>query len=154
MTSQKRYFTVEEANQTLPLVRSIVRDVVENYRDLHERHERLQAVKQRNNASRGTMPAEYNEELEQMEEEIRRDAEKLQHFVDELQELGVELKDLTKGLVDFPHLLEGREVYLCWMLGEGELAHWHEKDSGFQGRQSLMAGTSPTPDAGSGPLSA
>lgn len=154
MTSRKRFFTVEEATQTLPLVRSIVRDVVEHYRDLHERHERLQAVKQRNNASRGTMPPEYNEELEQMEEEIRRDAEKLQHFVDELQELGVELKDLTRGLVDFPHLMDGREVYLCWMLGESDLAHWHEKDAGFQGRQSLMAGSSPSSEGGTGPLSA
>lgn len=143
MANLKKYFSVEEANHALPLVRSIVGDIVSFYSDLHERHDRLQAVKRRNSASRGSMPPEYNEELTQMEADLHRDAEKLQGYISELQALGVELKDLSKGLVDFPGLVEGREVCLCWMLGESEVAFWHELDAGFTGRQSLMAGTSP-----------
>lgn len=145
MASHKKYFTVEEANHALPLVRSIVSDIVSFYADLHARRERLDAVKRRNSGSRGSMPTEYNEELTQMENDLERDEEKLKGYIVELQSLGVELKDITKGLVDFPGLIDGREVCLCWMLGESEVAFWHEVDAGFVGRQSLMAGTSPSP---------
>ena len=143
MANLKKYFSVEEANHALPLVRSIVADIVSFHSDLRERHERLQSVKRRNSSLRGSMPAEFNEELTQMENDLHNDAGKLQGFIDELQALGVEVKDLGKGLVDFPGLIEGREVCLCWMLGESEVAFWHEVDAGFMGRQSLMAGTSP-----------
>ena len=143
MANLKKYFSVEEANHALPLVRSIVADIVSFHSDLRERHERLQSVKRRNSSLRGSMPTEFNEELTQMENDLHNDAGKLQGFIDELQALGVEVKDLGKGLVDFPGLIEGREVCLCWMLGESEVAFWHEVDAGFMGRQSLMAGTSP-----------
>jgi len=143
VASLKKYFTVEQANQALPLVRSIVSDIVALYGDLHARNDRLQAIKRRNGASRGSMPEDYNEELAQMEADLHRDAEKLQEYIGELQALGIELKDLPKGLVDFPGMIDGREVCLCWMLGESEVAFWHEVDAGFVGRQSLMAGTSP-----------
>ena len=143
MANLKKYFSVEEANHALPLVRSIVGDIVSFHTDLHARSDRLQAVKRRNSALRGSMPPEFNEELAQMEIDLDRDAEKLQGFIAELEALGVELKDLSKGLVDFPGLIDGREVCLCWMQGESEVAFWHEVNAGFMGRQSLMAGTSP-----------
>jgi len=47
------------------------------------------------------------------------------------------LKDYFTGLVDFPSRLDGREVYLCWRFGEDEIAHWHELDAGFAGRQKI-----------------
>jgi hypothetical protein len=143
VASLKKYFSVDEANHALPLVRSIVSDIVTFYADFKARQDRLQSVKRRNSEGRGSMPAEYNEELVEMEADLHRDAEKLQGYIDELQSLGVELKDFSKGLVDFPGLIDGREVCLCWMLGESEVAFWHEVDAGFVGRQSLMAGTSP-----------
>ena len=52
-------------------------------------------------------------------------------------ERGILLRDLDRGLVDFPSLREGREVYLCWVDGEDDIAHWHELDDGFPGRQPL-----------------
>jgi hypothetical protein len=55
----------------------------------------------------------------------------------ELQELGVVLRDLGRGLIDFPAILEGREVYLCWEAGEDEVSHWHHLDGGFAGRHPL-----------------
>ena len=54
-----------------------------------------------------------------------------------MKKLKVELKDPFIGLIDFPCLMDGREVYLCWRLGEPELAHWHELDSGFAGRKRI-----------------
>lgn len=154
MTGTKHYFTVEQANHALPLVRSIVADIVALYNDLNDRHERLQAVKRQNTIKRGTMPAEYVEELDQMEKDLQADAERLNQYISELQQLGVELKDVSKGLVDFPAMQDGREICLCWMHGEPELSYWHEIEAGFAGRQSLMAGSAPSSVDNEGPLSA
>jgi hypothetical protein len=55
----------------------------------------------------------------------------------ELQAAGIVLRDLERGLVDFPSLRDGREIYLCWELGEDRVAHWHELEAGFGGRQPL-----------------
>lgn len=139
----KKYFTVEEANQRLPLVRSIVSDIVAFYSDLHARHERLREVRQRHAGSTGRLPEEYLEETAQMESDLERDSERLRSYIEELAELGAELKDISKGLVDFPGMIDGREICLCWMLGEPEIAFWHETNAGFVGRQSLMANMSP-----------
>jgi hypothetical protein len=63
--------------------------------------------------------------------------EALRTGVEQLAEWDIELKDLQLGLVDFPAMLEGRTVYLCWQLGEPEVAFWHETSTGFAGRQPL-----------------
>ena len=54
-----------------------------------------------------------------------------------IQEIGCELKDIDSGLLDFPALREGREVYLCWRYGEDHIRFWHDLDAGFAGRQPL-----------------
>lgn len=64
----------------------------------------------------------------------------LMSFMDHAQEilsLGLEIKDFDKGLCDFPHLRDGRVVYLCWMKGEDDIDWWHDVDAGFAGRQPL-----------------
>jgi hypothetical protein len=55
----------------------------------------------------------------------------------ELREREVVLRDLERGLVDFPAIRDGREIYLCWEEGEEEIAFWHEPDTGFAGRKPL-----------------
>ena len=54
-----------------------------------------------------------------------------------LRELGLVLRDLDRGLVDFPALRNGREVYLCWEEGEEQIGYWHDLDTGYGGRQPL-----------------
>jgi hypothetical protein len=131
---RKKFYTPEEANATLPLVRRIVEDVVSLAQELRERHDRLQRL--------GTIPAmtaddPYAEELEQVEREFARGRERMEGYESELKELGIELKDYFMGLVDFPCWMDGREVYLCWRLGEAEITHWHEVHTGFAGRRKL-----------------
>jgi hypothetical protein len=58
----------------------------------------------------------------------------------ELREMEVVLRDLDRGLVDFPALRDGREIYLCWLEGEDEIAYWHDPDTGFAGREPLDDG--------------
>ncbi|MFN0056729.1 MAG: DUF2203 domain-containing protein [Planctomycetales bacterium] len=136
---KKKYYTIDEANHALPLVRAIASDIVRQYRDISERKERLDQV-QRSRGKRGRQARDvYGEELAQVEQDLEKDIETLQGYVDELDRLGVEVKDFSRGLVDFRSLMDGREVYLCWQLGEADVAHWHELDAGFSGRQSLLA---------------
>jgi hypothetical protein len=54
-----------------------------------------------------------------------------------MQEAGIVVRDIDRGLIDFPAILDGREVYLCWELGEDEVTHWHDLDAGYGGRQPL-----------------
>jgi hypothetical protein len=137
--NSKRFFTVEEANRRLPLVRAIIEDIVTLFHEVHDRKERLLRIRQ---TSRGGSQSEqnvYEEELDQIERDLEKDIQRLEAFVQELRDLGVELKDYANGLVDFPTIIDGREAYLCWKRGEEEIAYWHELDAGFQGRQSLLA---------------
>jgi len=61
----------------------------------------------------------------------------LQRALGELQAMEIVLRDLERGLVDFPALRDGREIYLCWEEGETEIGWWHDQDSGYAGRQPL-----------------
>jgi hypothetical protein len=63
--------------------------------------------------------------------------ERLQAHLAAVQALGIEVKDIERGLIDFRHQREGRDVYLCWMLGEQDIAWWHPVETGFAGRQPL-----------------
>lgn len=135
----KKYFTPAEANAMLPLVRSIIRDIVELARDLRERQDRLSRIKP---PERGVMLQAYEEEVALAQGDMGRDEEKMDQFFDELRRLGIELKDPLTGLIDFPAWMDDREVYLCWRLGEPDVAHWHELDAGFAGRRKLPAPTS------------
>jgi hypothetical protein len=138
-TAAKKYFTLAEANAMLPLVRAIVDDIVTLYNDVQERRDRLAKVRQAHGHRRDDDT--YDEEVQQIEDEIEKDYDRLNEFGDELRRLGVELKDPVSGLVDFLTQIDGREVYLCWKLGEGEIAFWHELNAGFSGRQSLLEGS-------------
>jgi hypothetical protein len=145
--ARTRHFTVAEANATLPYVRAIVRDVTELAHELRERHERLA----HHRPDRGGVPSPaHQEELDRAEEEIERGEERLREYERELRQIGVELKDYFTGLIDFPTLRDGREVYLCWRLGEPEVAHWHEIEAGFAGRQKLKPDSRLSADRGLG----
>jgi hypothetical protein len=132
---EKKLFTVAQANASLPLVGAIARDIATLANDLRERHDRLDRAKMPE--SKGMMSAAHSEELKQAEDDFERQQERLVEYVEELKRLGVELKDYYTGLVDFPCWLENRVVYLCWRLGEPEVAFWHETSAGFGGRQSI-----------------
>jgi hypothetical protein len=133
---RKQYFTPASANATLPLVRVIVRDVTELARELRERHERLSRVL---SGKHSGLSEAHEEEMLQAQREVERGQDRMRDYERELKQLGIELKDYFTGLIDFPCRMDGREVYLCWRLGEPEVAFWHELDSGFGGRQKLLA---------------
>lgn len=141
-----RCFTVEQANAMLPLVRAITEDLVSLGREVFERRQRLEYLKASRKKDDPSDP--YMEELLQVEEELERQTEKLRGYVRELEDLGVEPKSATEGLIDFPAVLDGRPVFLCWKLGEPEVMFWHDLESGFAGRQPIPRITIGESDAG------
>ena len=135
-TAQESTSPSSEANATLPLLRAIVRDITELARDLRDRHERLDP---RSAPAKQLEPGATRKNCSRSQPSSSATRNACRNTSEELRKLGVELKDYFTGLIDFPCLMDGREVYLCWRLGEPEVAHWHELDAGFAGRQKLLA---------------
>ncbi|RUL88820.1 DUF2203 domain-containing protein [Tautonia sociabilis] len=136
VASGRRYFSVEEANRALPLVRVIVADIVRQWQVVSELEQRLAPVLERRKASKSEDDP-YDAELASRRAELAAEQDTFRSYLHELEKLGVELKGAHNGLCDFPSLRDGREIYLCWKLGEPEVSHWHELHSGFSGRQPI-----------------
>lgn len=127
-----KYFTVEEANRTLPLVRRIVSDIVEEYRRWRENVYRYELI-----AAQQQPGVRETEEQVRLRELVDQSARKINDYVEELSLVGCVFKGFEEGLVDFRSRLQGREVFLCWKLGEPEVSHWHELEAGYAGRRPL-----------------
>lgn len=135
LESDKKFYSIDDANRALPLVRAIVSDIVSQYKRVDELQQRLSRV--RRDRKRKTDDV-YAAELDQTRTELETEESRLRDYVDELRKLGVELKS-EDGLCDFPSVRDGREIYLCWRLGEPQVAHWHELEAGFAGRRRITA---------------
>ena len=132
---KQKTFSVAEANKMLPLVKAIVRDIRDHYRS----YARLREALARLERSYVLDPApRERDRINSLEGDLRRNSSELRSFMRELAALGVLLKDPTQGIVDFPALLDGNSVYLCWKFDESRVAHWHGVDQGFAGRQPLF----------------
>lgn len=70
-------------------------------------------------------------------ERWRKKLARIQELIDRINDWEIELRDLETGLVDFPAVIGDAPAYLCWRLGEPEVAHWHSPDDGYQGRRPL-----------------
>ena len=128
-----QYFTLEEANNTLPYVRPVVSDIVAVYRRWKDGVRRYEVMAASSRSDRG----ETDEQIE-LREEVEGFARQISAYLEELSNVGCVLKGFDDGLVDFRSRLEGRDILLCWRLGEEDITHWHELDAGFAGRQELV----------------
>ena len=138
MTNQRsepsvRYFTLDEANRTLPYVSRIVADIVAEYDHWREEIARYEALA----ANRQAVDRESEEQVH-VRERVDSVARRINGLIDELSRVGCVFKGFDGGLVDFYGKLGGRDVFLCWKLGEREIRYWHELDGGFAGRQELV----------------
>jgi len=121
-----RHFSIAEANAALDWVS-------ERIEAIREARDRL-AEPEAHAALAEVAPANGGGEPARLVGEGFRD---VRRRLVELQAVGIVLRDLDRGLVDFPALRDGREIYLCWELGEERVGHWHELEAGFAGRQPL-----------------
>ena len=130
-----RRFTLAEAQNLIPRVDTLLREAVSLKSDYQEAEQVIQAMAQRVSMMGGMMV----DRDQAIDAKNRRDgvAAKLRAAIEEVQDFGCVIKDLDTGLIDFPTLLRGVEVYLCWKLGESKIAFWHGVDEGFRGRKAI-----------------
>jgi hypothetical protein len=129
MGEHPKHFTLDEANRTLTVLAPRLERLGRMMAEL-EAHAPPAPPDLRTFGLEGgqAVPLTYLRGVEAVAEETGR-----------LAASGVVVRDLRKGLIDFPALLDGREVFLCWQRGEDEIAFYHEQDAGFSGRQPLPA---------------
>ncbi len=122
----KKHYTRDEARALLPQLREWLRDLL-RLRDALDKHEkRLEGLIAPGCDLGGTLVNSWIKELAEIQDVL------LQFHRREIQ-----IKDLHRGLIDFPSLLGGREVFLCWEQGEEDIEFWHELDAGYAGREPL-----------------
>ena len=122
-TVDSDYVTLEEAETRLAKVRPLL----ENARRLKREIEALAASYDYDSAL-----------IESEKEKFQPHINELSQSLDTLEELGCYIKDLDIGLIDFLSSFEGRDIFLCWKLGEPHIGHWHEVDEGFSNRQEIL----------------
>jgi hypothetical protein len=132
-----RLFTFELAAKLLPRVRAALRQAVDLHNDYQQAEQEIGAAQQRITMLGGALV----DTRELLNVRARREASVrlLRQTIESIQDMGCLLKDLDTGLVDFPTLYRGQEVYLCWKLGEAEIAWWHGTEEGFGGRKPIDA---------------
>ena len=130
----ERTFTPEEANEALVRVRPLVERMVAARRTLLDAQRRQAELVARVASNGGGLTPP---DVSAVAAEAQQASAELVAVVEELQGIGVQVKDLDRGLVDFPCVHRGREVLLCWELGEEEVAFWHGADEGYAGRRPL-----------------
>lgn len=120
MTTETKYFNPAEARKTLPLVKKIVNDILRATREMRLIADEIS----------GTV--EDNTQIKKMAKEVN-------GFLEELEEIGCFYKDTNFqiGLVDFPAMINGEEVYLCWRSDEDDILYYHEMGAGYSGRKLI-----------------
>ena len=128
-------FTLAEAESLIPNVDRLLRQAVELKSGYANAARKIDSFQERIVLMGGVIV----DRGKVQEARDRRDdaAASLRSLIEQVQELGCLIKDLDIGLVDFPTTFRGREVYLCWKLGEPSIAYWHGVDEGFAGRKAI-----------------
>ncbi len=129
-----RLFTLEEAQSMLPLVKSIVRGILEDYAILQPKAAELRELERD-----ATVP-EARARRKTLFQEVEELTARVNEALAELDALGVEFKGYEQGLVDFPARRHDEVVYLCWKYDEERIGYWHSLEGGYAGRRQLDEG--------------
>lgn len=121
------YFTLQQANEALNIIRPLMDEVQAIREKIMSTQPDAWAAIEKSVGNGGSRALS----------QIVQDFEKLDALVHQILDTGVLIKDVNIGLLDFPALKDGREVYLCWQYGEGDIAFWHEIEAGYAGRQPI-----------------
>ena len=132
----EKLFTVNEANTLLPVLESLLKQAMEGKQTMEQIDKEMQALKHRIFLTGGMKVdvVAVGRRKDDREKAIQR----IKDAVAEIHATGVQVKDLEMGLLDFPHMVGGETVLLCWKLGEElRIQHWHGLEEGFAGRKSI-----------------
>jgi hypothetical protein len=127
MNHFQKHFSLAEARALLPELRRIFQDAHHRRERARRADETLGDLIRKTGTDIGGPPVSG----------MLMDLQQMQAQMERVEKLGVVVKDFDRGLVDFPHLREGREVFLCWELDEDDIEFWHDLDTGYAGREQL-----------------
>ena len=127
LPAMAKYFTLQQANEALESIRPWMDEIQSIRQQILVHQPEIWSVMEKAAGNGG------NPTLSRMISTFDR----LDELIHAVQDAGAVIKDINTGLLDFPALKDGREVYLCWRYGEGDIAFWHELDTGFAGRRSI-----------------
>lgn len=122
----RKHYSVREAEALLPQVEEWLESLAQ-LRDQLRKLDQLLANQLKTGMDLGG---------QRVNEQVRSIA-KLQQVLSEFRSREIQIKDLNRGLIDFPHLRDGKEAFLCWEKGEEDIGYWHELEAGFRGRRPL-----------------
>jgi hypothetical protein len=121
-----RHFTLEEARAELPWVETKLA-ALRDARDRLTDSETRQALADGSPTNGGGQPGK----------KVGEAFVELQNGIADFDQRGIILRDLDSGLIDFPSVRDGDEIYLCWIDGESDIGFWHDLDTGYSGRRPL-----------------
>lgn len=124
MSDEERLYTVQEANELLPFLAPTLVELREKFEEAARIRNKMATASRSNGWSNAR--DEWTSKLARVDE-----------LMDRINEWGIQLRDITTGLVDFPGMRADEEIWLCWRLGEPEVAYWHGRSEGFGGRRPL-----------------
>jgi len=130
-----KYFERDEAEKLLPKIAPWVKEARQHKQVLDTLDQEILQHVSRISVLGGSMPPYA--EIARQRARRERQAAKVVEIVEKIQQSGCLVKDLEEGVIDFPSLKAGEEIYLCWKLGEKHIEHWHGMDEGFAGRKPL-----------------
>jgi len=128
-----RLFTRDEAEAMLPQIAPHLWQAQRLKREHDEAQQKLAELQAKGRGNGHGLDAE----ISKVNVAIQKTAAEINGIVDRINGMGIEIKDLDMGLVDFRSQMSGREVYLCWKLGEEHVSWWHELTTGYASRQPL-----------------
>jgi hypothetical protein len=130
-----RSFTLQEADTLLPILESLLRAAIDGKKLIEQVDGEFQEVAHRVFLNGGTYLNIV--QLARRKAEREKAIHRVKDSLAEIDATGVQVKDLDMGLLDFPCVVEGRTVLLCWKLGEKGITHWHGIEEGFAGRKPI-----------------
>ncbi len=122
----QKHYTIEEARALLPQIREWLAEIDRLRRRLKQLDERITQI----------LAGGVDVGGESVNTQIKLLA-KLQHVFHEFEERQIQIKEIDRGLIDFPAIIAGKEVFLCWEQDEDDIEFWHDLDTGYAGREKL-----------------
>ncbi len=131
----ERTFTLQEAQELLPVLESLLKVSMAAKKQIEEIEAEFQGVSHKVFLNGGTKLNIVH--LIRRKAEREKAIQKVKDALAEIDSIGVQVKDLDIGLLDFPCVVDGTVILLCWKLGEKAITHWHGTDEGFAGRKPI-----------------
>lgn len=135
MDFEAKYFTLDEAQSLLPVLETLLKRAVQAKQAVDEIQDEMQELSRRVFMAGGMFLDVESVRKRRAAHESH--VQQARDSLEEIEAIGVQVKDLDTGLLDFPCLIEGETVLLCWKMGEASIEFWHTLEAGFGGRQPV-----------------